>query len=52
MDTLVTKYDKAVEDLIQKDQKISKLTDDLLNVNREFERQIESNAGLLKKNES
>ena len=46
MDTLVAKYDKAVEDLIVKDQKISKLTDDLLNVNREFERQIETNTGL------
>ena len=42
MDTLVTKYDKAVEDLISKDQKISKLTDDLLNVNRESERQVET----------
>ena len=50
MDTLVIKYDKAVEDLISKDQKITKLTDDLLNLNRDFERQIETNTALEKKN--
>ena len=46
MDTLVNKYDQAVEDLIQRDQKINKLTDDLLNANRESEKLYQSNIEL------
>lgn len=46
MDTLVNKYDQAVEDLIQRDQKIGKLTDDLLNANRESEKLYQSNVEL------
>ena len=43
MDNLVGKYDQAVEDLIQKDQKNSKLTDDLLDANRESEKALDQN---------
>ena len=41
MDTLVQKYDKAVEDVIARDKSIQKLTDDLLQANRERESAIE-----------
>ena len=37
MDTLVSKYDQAVEDLIVRDHKISKLTDDLVEAVRDVE---------------
>ena len=42
MDTLVTRYDKAVEDLILRDHNISKLTDDMLEANREIEKLVEA----------
>lgn len=51
MDTLVNKYDHAVEDLIKKDHKIAKMTDDLLNANREVEKLIQSNVELRNKAE-
>ena len=43
MDTLVNKYDQAVEDLIKRDQQINKLTDDLLQVSRETEKLYQTN---------
>ena len=52
MDTLVSKYDKAVEDLIERDKKIQHLTDDLLQANRERESCLEENHKLKTSNDS
>ena len=41
MDTLVGKYDQAVEDLIQRDHKVSKLTNDLIQTSRESEKALD-----------
>ena len=38
MDSLVARYERAVEDLIQRDHKISRLTDDLVQNGRDNER--------------
>ena len=49
MDTLVNRYDRAVEDLITRDHKIAKLTDDMLRANREIENLVDSNKEMKKK---
>lgn len=46
MDTLVGKYDQAVEDLIQRDKQIAKLTDDILKANRESDKLFEEKGEL------
>jgi DNA repair ATPase RecN len=52
MDTLVSKYDQAVEDLIKRDHKISKMTDDLVEAGREIEKLLTSNTELKTKTDS
>jgi predicted nucleic acid-binding Zn-ribbon protein len=52
MDTLVSKYDQAVEDLIKRDHIISKLTNDLLEAGREIEHLHTSNSELMSKTDS
>lgn len=46
MDTLVGKYDKAVEDMIQRDHRIEKLTNDLLQLNRDSEKVQDENEAM------
>ena len=46
MDTLVGKYDKAVEDMIQRDHRIEKLTNDLLQSNRDSEKVQDENEAM------
>lgn len=52
MDTLVNKYENAVEDLIKRDHKISKLTDDLVEAGREVEKLVANNIELKNKAEN
>ena len=46
MDSLVARYERAVEDLIQRDHKISRLTDDLVQHGRDNERLHQQNIEL------
>ena len=47
MATLVTKYDKAVQDCLAKDAKMNQLTDDLVEISRENE-QLTKDVSLFK----